>query len=282
VAALSSPQPAARIAAANALGISRTQSAVGPLVAALRADPSADVRRAVARALAQIGTAEGAAALTEAARSDPDAEVRAIASAATSAGEPAPPSSTAPAPWSAPSAAQPSAAEPAPTATQPTVVIVQQPQTEPERPARPPRPPRPPGRRYVVSGWATFGALWGLAVVTGTIVSLTGAAIDSEVTMNFGWMVIIPVVGPALAAGMTWNEDSAAVALNMPFWLGSLGQAAGIVLIGVGYGLAARAAREQAADPEAAAPAARRFGLAVVPSAPGGGGPGLTVSGFFL
>ena len=262
VAGLRAPSPGARVEAAAALAAVADPAASPHLIAALRTDPAPEVRRAAGLALHVLGTEDGRVALAVAASSDPDPQVR--EAMARLVGAPAPPTTSSSAGPAMPAPESATAAQ----ASTPIVASTAAPDPTPRR--------RSPGRGLRISGWALTGFFYGSALLVGMIVWPAGAAAESRVVADFGWKLMIPVVGPALAAATTWHGPDAAagnaVILNFPFWIWTFCQVAGVVLLGVGYGR--RPPGEQAAT-------GRRVALAFAPAGPGGT-PGVSVGGWFF
>jgi hypothetical protein len=284
VSGLDSPDPAARITAIRALGDRREAAAAGPLANLLRADPVPEVRGWAVRALDSIGTPEARAALATAAQNDPDVRVRSVAAqlagvAAAPGPQPGPAS-----PFEAQAVAQPA---PAP--------VVQQPYTPYS--AYPPsyfqRRPSIPGRGLRIGGIVVTSVSYGLALIVGLALISAGAEDEygygEPELVDFGWKMLLPIVGPGVAAATNDFHEA-----QIPFWIWSLAEVAGVTLLAVGYARRARYLREQAADAQAApeAPAGaegeaegaegagasrrRDVGVAVLPG-PGG----LSLAGWF-
>jgi hypothetical protein len=250
IAALSSPDAAARITAVRTLGESGAEAAVVPLTGVVRNDPVPEVRGWAVRSLYQIGTPEARAAVVTTAQQDPDERVRGMAARLT--GVAATPAQPAP----------PSVVQTQPVAPQTTIVapVV-------EAPVPRARPPRPPGRGLRLGGWITTGVTYGLALLVGAALMSVG---DDD-SIDWGWKFILPIVGPAVA--MVTNLDGEDRALSVWGFLWSAGEALGVILLAVGYTRGQRAPREEAASRPPA-------GLAVLPGGPGGL-PGLSLAGWF-
>lgn len=262
IAALRSPEASERVRAIQALGERGTPEVVPHLTTIVRSDPVSEVRGWAVRSLYAIGTPEARSVVVTAAREDPDERVRAMA-ARLSGVAPAEPRARDMAPQLAPQPYQPMA--------QPTYT----PSIEPRRRAS-------PGLRLRRAGWIIAGISYGLAVTTSLALLSSndepggwddwGDPIDYT---NWGWKMLLPVVGPALAA--TTNRDDIEMGTNVIFWIWSLAQATGVVLLAVGY---ARRARHRAVTEEDddGSDTARSFGLVLAPGGPGGPA-GLTMGG---
>ena len=252
---LRSPDPNTRVAAIRALGQRREQAAVQPLMGLLRSDPLPEVRGWAVRALHDIGAPEGRAAIVTAAREDPDERVRAMAARLEGV-----------------TPAQPAPPPPARPVTQPAYAA----------PAyAPPPPPRPqrvrvPGRGLRLSGIITTSVTYGMALIIGlSLLSVDDTEWDDATTEHqWGWKLLLPVVGPAVAAS-TEDAEGAEVVL----WMWTAAQILGITLMSVGFAQRARWRREHESDEDdQPAPAeARRAGIALV-SPPGG----LSLAGWFF
>lgn len=253
VAGTSSPDAGERAAAVRALGESRDPAATAALVNVLQTDPVPEVRGWAVRALAELRTEASMTAVARAAAEDRDPRVRATAARlarSAAPGDAAPPAG---------------AVAPPPLAATVTATVL------PPAPIVAPPPPsrqRVPGRGLQRGGWITFGVNYGLAVLVGACLMSTG---ENDV-IGFGWQMMLPVVGPAVAA-MTypgWEGEERALAVW--FWLWSAAQATGIILLSVGYGQEAAARRSTAPG--------RPVQLAIAPAGPAGS-PGLSVGGIF-
>ncbi len=258
LATLRAPDGTARVAAVRALGERREASAVQPLINLLHTDPVPEVRGWAVRALHDIGNPEGRAAVVTAAREDPDERVRTMAGRLEGV-----------------SSAQPPPYTPAPAQVQP--LGAQYPQYAPGYPQYrlPQRPQRVPGRGLRVGGIITTSVSYGLALLVGiSLLSVEGDEWDDASSEHdWGWKLMLPIVGPAVAA--TTNDANEA---SVVFWVWSAAQIAGVTLLAVGYARRARHRREQAVDEDDPEPEAsrRNFGLALLPG-PGG----LQLTGWF-
>jgi hypothetical protein len=251
VARLRSASAAERASAVRELGDRGDPEAVSPLVDLLRADSSAAVRGWAVRSLDQLGTAEARSAIAAAATADPDEQVRSLAARIAGLGV---------------RRAEPPAPEPRPV----------------EPPTEPPMQGRPPGQRLRLAGWCTFAASYGMALVAGTILMSFGGG-----EADLGWKLLLPVVGPAVAAATEpeddWDEwerdDFRPAAITMWIWTGI--EAVGLILVGVGYGQARAAARsaEQDGDVDASEAEGPTAGVVVGPGP--GGEAGLSLAGWF-
>lgn len=249
---LRAPVAAERVAAVRALGERQERSAVPHLITLLRADPLPEVRGWIIRALDDIDTPEAHSAIVTAAREDPDERVRTMAGQLEGV-SPAPP--------------QPFT--PAAPRVQPTPVVPPL-----YRPARPQAPPRPPGRGLRVAGVITTSVSYGLALLVGlAFFTAEDDEWDDTDYTDWGWKMILPIVGPAVAATTNDVGDASAV-----FWLWSAAQVAGVTLLAIGYARRARWLRENESPEDDVEPesARRSWGLAVMPG-PGG----LMVNGYF-
>jgi len=255
---LSAPDAAVRVQAVQALGERADPVTVPRLVEVLRNDPVPEVRGWAVRTLYQIGTPEARSAVVGAARQDPDERVRGMASRLT--GVTAPPPSGA-------------ATAPAPVAPPPAVVaqVVEAPPPPPPR-----RRQRPPGRGLRIGGWVTTGVTYGIALLAGFGLMSTG----DPGSIDWGWKMILPVVGPVVASMTNWEGDEAA--MSIWFWLWSAGQATGVILLTVGYMQRARHLEETEGEDEEDRYASRgsTFGFSFAPGGPGGT-PGLGVVGWW-
>lgn len=275
VAALRSPDPAARVAAIRALGDRREAAAVAPVTDLLRADPVPEVRGWAVRALDSIGTPEARAALASAAQDDPDERVRAVA-ARLAGVAPAPGPQAGPA---SPFEAQPAPA-PAPAVQQPYAPYAAYP------PAYLHRRPSVPGRGLRIGGIVVTSVSYGLALIVGLALISSGAEDEygygEPELIDFGWKMLLPIVGPGVAAATNDFHEA-----QIPFWIWSLAEVAGVTLLAVGYARRARHQREQAddaaadepdsrAEPEGVDRSRRDAGVAVLPG-PGG----LSLAGWF-
>lgn len=148
-----------------------------------------------------------------------------------------------------------------------------------------------PGYRLRVAGWVTFAASYGIALIAGT--SMMAFRADEwgsgDETFATGWKLLLPVVGPAVAAATQdleddWDRDDfLPAAVTLWIWTGI--QATGLLLAGIGYWHAAAARRAAPADDEEGEEvASSRQSVAprivFTPSGPGGR-PGLSLAGWF-
>lgn len=256
MASLQNPDATARIAAVRALGDRQETAAVEPLSRLLRADPVPEVRGWVVRALHDIDTPEAHAAVTTAAREDPDERVRSMA--ANLEGVSTPP----PQPFS-----------PAGTTTIPPP---REQYSPPPTAYTPPQQQRVriPGRGLRIAGVVTTASSYGLALLVGVALLSAGDEDEWGGTRNFvdwGWKLMLPVVGPAVAA--TTNDTGGEAVI---FWLWSAIQVAGITMLSIGYARRARWLRENGTDEEEPQAEAPSFGIALLPG-PGG----LSLGGYF-
>jgi hypothetical protein len=262
IARLGSPDATTRVASVRALGERGSPAAEDPLIQVLRNDPVPEVRGWAVRALYQIGTPEARAAVVTAARSDPDERVRGMGARLTGVASEPPPA-------------------PAPSPVPPTPPAYGQPVVLGGYVAPPPPPvrrPRPPGRSLRLGGWITTGVTYGLALLSGAALMSTG---DGGM-VDWGWKMILPVVGPVVASMTNWEGEEAA--MSIWFWLWSAGEATGVILLAVGYVQGARAAQEAAEreDDEEDRYGSRRpaYGWTITPFGPGGPA-GLGVTGWW-
>lgn len=301
VQSLASTDPAARLAAARALGELGDARAVGPLSQTARSDPRPEVRGWALRSLQQLGTPEAVAVVREVAQADADERVRALAAQLASSAPAAPPAaSAAPAPAATP-APPPPAAAPAPAAAgqqgpasaSATVVVQAQPGA-PGQPAVSPQPMGQPaqhvdpytmmrqrraGRGLRIGGWVTFGTFYFISFMAGIGVSATDGADE-------GWPLLVPGIGPFIMGARLISdaercdfdvcyEDSAQNAAGVVSILAGLIQVGGIAMLTAGYVRRSRVARRGYSN-ERRRP--RRF--AVLPGGPGDS-VGMNVSGTF-
>lgn len=249
---LGAPLPGDRAAAIQALAERGDPAAVAPLARVLRGDSSVLVRGWAVRALAQLGTPAANEALATAALSDPDQRVRSLA--ARLAG------------------ISPETAEPIEPAAAP-----------PPRPAPvevpTPRPRATAGYSLRVAGWVVLAASYGIALITGTILLPYGGE-----EQEHGWKLLLPVVGPAIAAATApldddWEREDWATP-SIFLWIFTGVQATGLILLSVGYAERAAELREDR-DDDAPARSRRASRPGLVLGAGPGDLPGLSVAGWF-
>jgi hypothetical protein len=255
IAALRSPDSAARVRAVQTLGERGDVAAVPHLITIVRSDPIPEVRGWAVRALNDLGTPEARAAVVTASREDPDERVRTMSGTLVGA---------------------PSSQVPSPYGVTPTPMPAISPMTAVPSHVSPVmyRYQRDRGRSLRIAGWVLTGVSYGLALLTGlAMLSTETSEYDDMDYIDWGWKMLLPVVGPAVAA--TTNNDDFESGASVIFWLWSAVQATGVILLAVGY---ARRARERRESEEGEEEASSSFGLAFVPGGPGGPA-GLTLTG---
>lgn len=263
IATLSAPDAAARVAAVRALQERGDVSAVPRLIQLLGSDPVPEVRGWAVRALYELGTPEARSAVVTASREDPDERVRAMAAQVAGV-----------APASVPS----------PYSVAPQPQPYPQPQINASYVTQPftggfgfrQRRPREPGRSLRLAGWIISGVSYGLALLTGIAMMTTDDGYSSTDYVDWGWKMLLPVVGPAVAA--TTNSDDMETGATVVFWLWSAAQITGVVLLAAGYARRARARREAEEGEDEAR--SRNFGFVVAPGGPTGPA-GLTMSAYW-
>lgn len=264
VAQLQSPEPALRVAAAQALE-HHGAAAVPYLISTLQGDPDPVVRGWAARSLASIGTPEATNALQSAARTDTDERVRQVASESLGSSSTQPqqtpfPPAQAPEPASATSASVSLRVQTAPAAPESTTDLLAL------RRAR-------RGRTLMIVGWSVFGGSYATSLLAG------GMMLDNDA--DGAWWLFVPIIGPAVYgtkfmgyADDAWIFGPIVYLLGVVFWIETLVQIGGLSLAITGHVRRSRS-QTQAVATERRRP--RRLSFAFV----GPAGPGFTLAGRF-